>query len=298
MPRDVLFIIDDRRIGVADADSINRDYQKFTAVLNKIALGKFPLEGSAEALWSARVFDGASLTDLLYGKHKNMLDRDLSLLLLQIMGRVSFTDLSGAESEKHAEERLKSGVAAALVVSPAHEEVRDVGQESFHLHFIGTEAGLAQFHRAVPVYANYTESELLEQLPHAFPSLFFHEKLDIGKFDEKYPAIREKLLNALAYLNDRFRDALHEWGNQPGKIERDFKALCRGVGGISQETSDTMRRHGRQREVRVRETSVFCEWHVKLRPHIDRVHFAYEEKYRAAADGKIIVGIFTDHLDV
>jgi hypothetical protein len=48
----------------------------------------------------------------------------------------------------------------------------------------------------------------------------------------------------------------------------------------------------------VQGTSVFCEWHIKLRPHMDRVHFAYEEKYKTVVDGRIIVGIFVDHLDV
>jgi hypothetical protein len=297
MPRDVLFIIDDRRIDVADATALDKEYQKFAAILNKIIRDKFPLEAS-ETLWNAQVLDGATLTELLYGKRRDSLDRDLNALLLQIMSRVRFIDLCGTEIGEYAEEHLKNGVAAALVVSPAHEKVKKVDQRSRYFHFIGTEAALAQFHRSVPAYANYTENEFRAQLPYAFPSLFFNEKLDMGKFNEKYPAIREKLMNALAYLNDRFYDALREWGNQPDKIERDFKALCRGVGGISQETSSTMQLYGRQREVIIQGVSVSCEWHVKLRPHIDRVHFAYEEKYKTVAGGRIIVGIFIDHLDV
>jgi hypothetical protein len=297
MPRDVLFIIDDRHIDVADEGVLNREYQKFTAVLNKILRDKFPLEGSM-TLWNAKVFGDATLMELLCGERRGKLDRDLSILLLQIMSRVCLIDTRSEGSRKYVEERLKNGVAAALVVSPACEKVEPVAGQSFCLHFIGTETTLAQFHRAVPVYAKYTGNEFREQLPYAFPRLFFHEKLDLGKFNEKYPSIREKLLNALAYLNDRFRDALRELGNQPDKIEHDFKALYHGAGGISQETSKTMKVHGRQREVSVQGMDVQCEWHVKLRPHIDRVHFAYEEKYKTVADGRIIVGIFIDHLDV
>jgi hypothetical protein len=297
MSSDVLFVIDDRRIDVADEGTLNREYQKLAAVLNKILRDKFLLEGSG-ALWNATVFDNVTLTELLCGRRRDKLDRDLSVLLLQTMSRVRFIDLRGTGGREYVGEHLKSGVAAALVVSLVHEKVENVGQESFCLHSIGTEDALAKFHRAVPVYANYTENEFRKHLPYAFPRLFFHEKLDMRKFDEKYPAIREKLLNALAYLNDRFRDALREWGGQPDKIERDFKALCRSVGGISQETSKTMKTYGRQREVVVGGMRVLCEWHVKLRPHIDRIHFAYEEKYKTAVGGRIIVGIFTDHLDV
>jgi hypothetical protein len=297
MPRYVLFIIDDQRIDVADEGSIDKDYQKFVAVLNKILRGKFILEGS-EALWNAKVFDGVTLTELLCGEHRGKLDRDLRVLLLQIMSKVHFIDTHGMKSREYAEKRLKNGVAAGLVVSSNHEKVEDSPRKGFYLHFIGSEAALTNFHRAVPANVNYTENEFREYLSYAFPRLFFHEKLDMGKFDEKYPAIREKLLNALAYLNDRFCDALGEWGNQPEEIERDFKVLSRSEGGIGKETSKTMRTYGRQREVTVRRAKVPCEWYIELRPHVDRVYFAYDEKYKAAADGRIVVGIFVDRLDM
>jgi hypothetical protein len=120
----------------------------------------------------------------------------------------------------------------------------------------------------------------------------------MGKFNENYPAIRGKLLDALSYLNDRFHEALRECANRPDKIEQDFTTHTHGLGGISRETAKTMQIYGRQREVSMQGKSVSCEWHVKLRPHIDRIHFAYEEKYKNVAGGRIIVGVFASHLDV
>ncbi|GHS94350.1 hypothetical protein AGMMS50276_06800 [Synergistales bacterium] len=295
MPRDILFLIDERHIEVTEMTALNKEYQKLAVVLNKIIKSEIPLESSSD-LWNAKVRDGITLTGLLWGEDRDKLDRDLNILLSQVLDRINFID--NRIAEQYAIEQLKQHHAVALVVSPMYEKTEELTHNDLYLHYIGTEDALAKFHQAVPVYARYSEDEFKEHLPYAFPRLFFSEKLDIGKFDEKYPAIREKLTNALAYLNDRFYDALHEYGNQTDKIEQDFKARCRGVGGIGQEAAKTMQVYGRQREILAKGKSVVCEWHIKLRPHIDRVHFAYEEKYKNIAGGKIIVGIFVRHLDV
>jgi hypothetical protein len=296
MLRDILFIVDGRYIGVTDMSALDREYQKFTAVLTEIARAQFPLEAS-DSIWNAEVCDKITLTELLWGKERGRLDRDLSILLQQALDRFHFSDMGGFGSEKYAEEHLRNLRAAALVVSLAHEKIQNLDR-GLVLHYVGTKEALTEFYRAVPLCAKYGESEFMELLPYAFPRLFFHEKLDMGKFNEEYPAIREKLLDALSYLNDRFYEALHECGNQPDKVERDFKTRSRGLGGIGRETAKTMQVYGRQREVSVQGKSVSCEWHIKLRPHIDRIHFAYEEKYKNVADGRIIVGIFVSHLNV
>lgn len=39
-------------------------------------------------------------------------------------------------------------------------------------------------------------------------------------------------------------------------------------------------------------------WHVKLRPHIDRIHFLYEPPRAGSTErdeGRIVVGLFKDH---
>jgi hypothetical protein len=295
MLRDILFVIDSGHIGVTDIGALDREYQKFTDVLSSVARAKLPLEAS-DSLWNAEVCGKITLTELLYGEARGKLDRDLNILLVQILDRLNFPDIGGIGIEQYAVSHLMDHRAAALVVSPAHEKTQNLGR-GVVLHSVGTMEGLTKFYRAVPMYAKYGESEFEELLPYAFPRLFFHEKLDMRKFDEKYPAIREKVLDALSYLNDRFYDALREYGNQPDQIERDFNARSHGLGGISRETTKTMQVRGGQREITVQGKSVLCEWHVKLRPHIDRIHFAYEEKYKDIAGGRIIVGIFVSHLD-
>jgi hypothetical protein len=49
----------------------------------------------------------------------------------------------------------------------------------------------------------------------------------------------------------------------------------------------------RQRDVNHEGQVIRCEWHSKLEPHRNRIHFAFDD----TLGGKILIGIFVDHLD-
>lgn len=75
-------------------------------------------------------------------------------------------------------------------------------------------------------------------------------------------------------------------------IESYFSS--RGVGGISRESVKTRKNADaiRLREVEFNGGRVMCEWHTKLNPQIDRIHFAFGSEFK----DKILIGIFVDHL--
>jgi hypothetical protein len=51
-----------------------------------------------------------------------------------------------------------------------------------------------------------------------------------------------------------------------------------------------------QRDVLFGRHSIRCEWHLKIQPHRDRVHFMFG--HQSVDPSKILVGIFAEHLPV
>jgi hypothetical protein len=67
-----------------------------------------------------------------------------------------------------------------------------------------------------------------------------------------------------------------------------------GIGGVSRESVKTHSNNSamRLRDVEFNGDKITCEWHTKLRPEIDRIHFAFG----GSCGDKILIGIFVDHL--
>ncbi|MGH3795131.1 MAG: hypothetical protein ACRDSP_09600 [Pseudonocardiaceae bacterium] len=128
----------------------------------------------------------------------------------------------------------------------------------------------------------------------AFPRLVFHPDLRFGKFDGTYAALRDPVVRILSALNDHFPRVLAERQGIP----YDVKAAMGQYGvNLSPESPKTHASEAfmRTRYVTYNETRYCCEWHAKIERHRNRIHFTLPADGPA---GRILIGIFTDHLDV
>lgn len=127
----------------------------------------------------------------------------------------------------------------------------------------------------------------------AFPQLLFAESLRFQHFDGAYAEVLPWLVKLLGLLSDHFAATLLSCSGDQKKVQARFKAL--GV-DISPESPNTKKnaKAWQQRLVVHDDEQYRCEWHGKRLWDRDRVHFSLPIKNR---DGRVLIGIFTDHLD-
>lgn len=138
------------------------------------------------------------------------------------------------------------------------------------------------------------EREFFAVAAFAFPSLVFHPDLRFGKFVGSYTAVRDPVVRILCALNDHFPRVFAERQGLPYDI-----AAAMGQHGVDlspespkTRASDTFMR---KRYVTYDKSQYCCEWHAKIERHRNRIHFTLPA---AGPAGRILIGIFTEHLDV
>jgi hypothetical protein len=170
----------------------------------------------------------------------------------------------------------------------------DIG--AWQVFFFAAVNEMLPFWRELYELEDIPEEEFYQLTGWAFPDLIFHPDLSFRRFEGSYPELRQLIILHLGALNDHF---LQEYrtlsaAGRIGDIEAYFQTY--GVGGVSRESAKTHRnvKAMREREVEFNGKLVICEWHSKLRPNIDRIHFAFGDEFRE----KILIGIFTSHLTI
>lgn len=186
-----------------------------------------------------------------------------------------------------------------------------IGDESALVHFVVNEQTHRAFFRDALDVERSDESSLPELAPHAFPDLLFvggvwHELRD---FEGGYRRVRADLHRLLATLDDHGAWVFTDYTGRlsPAEpipsdgrripvtnqlIERRFH----GWGfDVAPENPDvrTDRTCRRARERRVGGETLYCEWHYKFEPYINRVHLHGPVR---ASSGRLIVAIFASHL--
>jgi len=261
------------------------------------------------------VAPGIRLTDdLLYG---DRLDRDLRLLLQQVLNRCvvwdsNETDLPAPAEVEIQEKRLESfsiarahdragrGEAIALLVLPSSGRSGSLpvrrGEVIHQLHFVSEDASLTGFLRSVPEIEDLDAVRYVTHAARIFTGIHFVEGLvaQCGHFSRPFRDLRPTVTAHLVALNDHFQDILHRALGEPRQIMAELKARC-GI-DASPENSNTKSNPAawRTRKIVVDGREVWCDWHTKLHPQRDRIHF-----YPGRADlvsGRLIVGIFHQHL--
>ncbi|GAA3859636.1 hypothetical protein GCM10022243_26840 [Saccharothrix violaceirubra] len=158
------------------------------------------------------------------------------------------------------------------------------------IHFFAEAAELTAFWRTTMVAERITETEYFRRWALAFPSLVRHDSLSFSAFDGDFAALCAPVTTALSAINDQFVTALADAKGQPHEVER----VLRTHGVVATRESVKTRgspRHMAMRDVEHAGRIVRCEWHAKLEPHRNRIHFSLPLE-----GGRVLIGLFVEHL--
>ncbi|MGH3251881.1 MAG: hypothetical protein ACRDOI_37505 [Trebonia sp.] len=154
---------------------------------------------------------------------------------------------------------------------------------------------LPDFWRGLYVLEKVGEAEFLKLAGRAFPKLTFNPDLTFRRFDGGYQDLLPGIVRHLAVLNDHFLHVYQACNGLPRDVEAALGAV--GCPGISPESPKTRGSEPlmKLRDVIYQGRTVRCEWHTKIEPHRNRIHFAPEIS-DGTSGSKIFIGIFVDHL--
>ncbi|MER5453801.1 hypothetical protein ABT008_03360 [Micromonospora sp. NPDC002389] len=167
------------------------------------------------------------------------------------------------------------------------------GNRAADAYFFSTEQELRGFWRSLYHREKLDEQDFFDLAEHAFPELVFHPALNFGRFDGSYLDVRDRVVRILGVLNDHFTAALQQQSGLP----KDVAAMLGAHGvNLSPESPKTRSsdRLMAQRMVSLDGESYVCEWHAKLEPHRNRIHFSLPS---SQLGGRILIGLFVEHLD-
>ena len=248
------------------------------------------------------------------------LDHDLALRLSTALDRIDELDdsaLTGYDASISGSVRFAPGVAWAhasclegrhvgviplpLAEVPAGRVAVNVADAALDIYFVTTESHHVDFFRSV-VTLEDADRTMFEQLAQsAFPALDWADGVWRGlrDFSRPYIEVRDELVRCLGGLSDHGAACFHEL--RTGDPRQLAQVLSARVGaGVSDEDGATKRFAAARRDRTRRHRGVdrVFWWHVKLRPHVDRIHFLYEPPAMGVAgrdEGRILVGLFKDH---
>jgi hypothetical protein len=145
------------------------------------------------------------------------------------------------------------------------------------------------FWRSVYELANVPERQFFELAPRAFPNLLFASTLNFGRFAGLYATVREEVVRHLGALNDTWTVAYVEEAGNSDRISARIGIDVSRESGLTRAAEGLMR----QRDVPFHGRKYRCEWHSKLEPDRNRIHF------HPAGESieHPLIGIFCDHLD-
>ena len=176
-----------------------------------------------------------------------------------------------------------------------------VGGSTVDVFFVSKESQHIEFFRSLISLDNADESMFAGLARSAFPALEWADDIwqGLGRFSRPYIAVRHELVNALGGLNDHGAACFQaHYAGDPRDLSRVLSAL---VGFSTSDENGRTKRHRRSKDDRTRRhrgTSKIFWWHVKLQPHIDRIHFLYEPppaNSPLTTKCCIVVGLFKDH---
>lgn len=188
------------------------------------------------------------------------------------------------------------------------------GAQTSTVHFLTEKAKLPAFYRSLFEVENLDADAYMKNAAHAFPDIAFVPGLasQFSKFTGKYRDVRPKVTLHLGTLNDHFQRLFKENGYKPHETQGALGAHGIDASPESPKTraiSDAMKKRKikvdtvrvENRDLIVGEV-VTCEWHTKIEPTTNRIHFHPGVQIRSAGttrpEERLMVGIFADHLPI
>jgi len=190
----------------------------------------------------------------------------------------------------HARERRRSRVACLVFGCVRRgEKPVSVAGVTESIRFIADKGDMPGFLRTFFSVEDVPEDEFFALASEAFPALFFQEKLNFSSFKGAYRNLREDVVTALAAINDQFSALLKKHAGQSEFVASDLRRLGCDVSLESPKTRSSEKLM-RKRDVDLQGQVVRCEWHAKLTPTHNRIHFALLD------DDRVLIGKFVEHL--
>lgn len=262
--------------------------------------------------------DGVQLVSVLFEPDCPVeLDHDLAFRLVLALDRADEFDDSGLvdyDVTFDGEARFAPGVSWAhaccregrqVAVLPLPRDERRVGRvpvtvagDTLDVCFVAGESDHVGFFRSVIGLENADEEQFKGLASSAFPALDWVEGVwrGLGKLSRPYIAVRDELVRCLGGLSDYGAVCFRDLG--AGDPRELAGVLSAKVGAEVSDENGATKRNADARRDRTRHhrgvERVFW-WHVKLRPHVDRIHFLYEAGSSDDSQGQIVVGLFRDH---
>ncbi|SKP51545.1 hypothetical protein [Mycobacteroides abscessus] len=190
----------------------------------------------------------------------------------------------------------KSTCWATVPRSGWHEgwQTFDVGGDSLDLFVLSECSQLREFWRGIYTRDPIAETDFFHFSDLAFPDLLFMESLSFRRFRGAYHDVLPWMVLLLGAVNDRFSSVLESCQGDQNRVIEEFSAYGLQISPESPNTKKN-KRAWRQRFVEYDGEEYLCEWHGKRLWDADRVHFSLPiSKY----DLKILIGIFTEHLEI
>lgn len=153
---------------------------------------------------------------------------------------------------------------------------------------IGSDFNRCEFYRSIFAVENVQESDFFIWTSIAFPQLRFADGLTFRRFSGAYQDLRDSVVTHLAALNDRFMAAFVRHHGMSDDVAADV-GVDLSIEGNARKSEHLMV----LRDVTYRGKRYRCEWHSKLEPHRNRIHFCPGDD---EIHGCVLIGIFVDHL--
>ena len=307
------FCIDE--VGFTGLDNIVEVVAALTDLLSKVHEHEQTTFKSSNLDW-AQVTDEVQFWQLMYEEGLALLDNDERLLLIQVINRCEVWEDLGIElqqgnilaaGEETESESIRfvltkalSGCALGVISASPPQGMGQVnasiGDQQTQMFHIGLNLELQPFYRFLICFESISRQDFSTWAGLAFERLRFVLDLStqLNKFRQNFEDIRGAVVQHLAAINDDFVSLLME-GVLPAEVCNRVRANC-GV-DISPESPQT---HGnaaamRERDVEFDGQTVSCEFHSKLTPTHDRIHFS-PSLFGDPDEQFLVVGPFAEHL--
>ena len=303
------FVVDEGALSLDDVPKAERE-DNLMALIDQ--LDALRVSGESIQLienWGAvECLGGDDVADTIF--HYQVLDRDRSLLLSSLLDRCVAWDRPAAvvvDSEVIVDDSHYKGEGISwahdqailqnwtAVVTTPHRfaaGVHSVDKPSQSLpvdvYFAASIEDHPGFFRLLYELEDVPESEFFERARFAFPRLVFAADISFRRFQGAYRTLRPKVVDHLGRINDRFPEVYAAQNGMPNAISSHL--------GINVSIEGNTRRSARLmhlRDVEFRGQVYRCEWHSKIEPHRNRIHFQVID---GIPETEILIGIFHEHL--
>jgi hypothetical protein len=304
---DSRFVVDERSLDFTDVDTavITESLELFADEIAELrADGE--LISILSGWGSIACMDNADLSWLL--ATSDLIPRDLGAQLLSLLDKCIAWDeandvavdplieIDGERFESYgiawSAERQSDGLASA-VVTLSHRPHRGAQRVkansiSVELHFVAEPKDHPAFYRSICVTETLDEDAFYRIATKAFPRLRFAEGLTFRRFAGRFEDVFPSVVTHLGVLNDSFLEAYRLERGHSGRISMRI-GIDVSIEGTQTRSSESLMK---QRDAVFEGTTYRCEWHSKIEPHRNRIHFS-----PPSAGNVIVVGLFVDHLD-